>query len=118
MAVKQNIVLKNTSTDELYIDADQVVNAKRDIKNDLTNIVNTLNNIEKHYKTLRDHKATKGKWKTVATNCVNASNKYETKMKNDKKSLEDAVDDGIQKYVLSQISELQNAEAASNLGVQ
>ena len=114
MAVKQNIALKNTSVDELYIDADSIVQAKRNIKNDLTNIVNTLNNIEKHYKTLRDHKATKGKWKTVATNCVNASNKYEKKMQNDKKSLEDAVDDAVQKYVLSQIEALKSAENASN----
>ena len=114
MAVKKTITITNTSTDELYIDADAIVQAKSNIKKDLANIVNALNSIEQHYKTLRDHKATKGTWLDVAKACVNSSNKYETKMKNDRASLEDAVDDAIQKYVLSQIEDLRSVEAAAN----
>lgn len=114
MAVKGSIAITNSSTDVLYVDSDQVIQAKRNIKNDLTNIVNTLNNIEKHYKELANHKATKGKWKEVADSCVKASNKYEKKMEQDKTSLENAVDDGIQKYVLSQIEALQAAQSAAD----
>ena len=114
MAVKANINLKNTSIDDLYIDADNIVSAKRAIKTDLTNIVNTLNSIETHYKVLRDHKSTKGKWKDVSSSCVKACNKYEKKFQQDKKALEDCIDDAVQKYVLSQIEELKKAESAAN----
>lgn len=112
MAVKRNIALTNMNEDELYVDDQNIVAAKRKIKNDLTNIITDLNNIEKHYKILRDHKATKGSWKTLATQCVKKSNTYEKKMKNDKTSLENAIDDAVQQYVLTQIQELKAAQTA------
>lgn len=112
MAVKTDILLKNTTVDELYVDSDTIVNLKKSIKNDLTNICADLDNIEKHYKTLRDHKATKGQWKTIATKCVNKCNVYEKKMKKDKQSLEDCIDDAVQSYVLTQIEELKKNDSA------
>ena len=113
MAVTRNIELKNMDSDELYVDSDSIVSIKKSIKNDLANICTDLDNIEKHYKTLRDHKSTKGKWKDLATSCVKKCNTYETKMKNDRQSLEDAVDDAVQSYVLTQIDALREAQAAA-----
>ena len=114
MALKKTIQLTNKSEDALYIDEDAVVAAKSRIKSDLKNIIQVLNNIEKHYKVLRDHKDTKGDWKTLATSCVKKSNTYETKMKNDRASLEDAIDNAIQTYVLTQIKELRKAQQAAD----
>lgn len=114
MAIKKSITLKNTSTDELYIDSDTIVTLKRAVKTDLKNIVATLNQIEKHYKTLLNHKATKGEWKTTSQNCINSCNKYEKKLTNDSTNLENCIDDAIQRYVLSQIEELKNAQSTAN----
>lgn len=114
MAVKKAISLQNTSADELYVDSDSVVTLKRTVKNDLSSIIATLNQIEKHYKTLLNHKATKGSWKTTAQNCVNSCNKYEKKLTSDSTNLENCIDDAIQRYVLSQIEELKAAQSAAN----
>lgn len=103
---KKTIEITNKDDDVLFIDEDNVIAKKRLIKNDLTKIINDLNSIEKHYKALRDHKSTKGKWQDLAKECVKKSNTYEKKMRNDKTSIEDAIDDAIQQYALSQIKEL------------
>lgn len=114
MAVKASIQLTHTDADQLYVDSDSIVSIKKAIKNDLTNICNDLDNIEKHYKALRDHKSTKGKWQDLAKSCVKKCNQYETKMKKDKVSLEDCVDDAVQSYVLTQIEGLREAQAKAD----
>lgn len=111
---KKEIVLSHSSDDTVYVDEDNIVAAKRKIKTDLKNIIDDLNNIEKHYKTLRDHKDTKGTWKDVASSCVKKCNSYEKKMKNDRTALEDAVDDAVQNYVLTQIKNMKNAQSAAD----
>ena len=114
MALKKTIQLTNMSKDAFFIDEDKVVAAKSRLKKDLQNIVQDLNNIEKYYKVARDHKETQGAWKDTFTSCVKKSNSYEKKFRNDRQSLEDAIDDAIQAYVLTQIKELKKAQQAAD----
>jgi Skp family chaperone for outer membrane proteins len=105
--------LKNPGTSELFIDEDNVVSAKRTVKTDLTNIVNSVNKIGNRFKKFANLKSTKGEWEKVATKCYTKSNKYEKKLKNDKQTLEDSVDDAVQNYVITQIKNLRGAETAT-----
>ena len=115
MALKKNkITLANTNADTVYIDEDNVIAQKRAIKNDLTNIINTIDKIGDRYKKLANLKSTKGTWQDVAKACYTASNAREKQLKSDKTNLENAIDDAIQAYALSQIKNLREAQAAAN----
>lgn len=106
----KTITLTNTSTDEVMVDPFTIVSAKKKVKTDLKNIIDDLTNISKHYATLRDHKATKGNWKTLSKSCVKKCNSYKTRLNSSKTSIENKVDDAVQSYVLTMITELKKSQ--------
>ena len=116
LASSTKITLANTDASTVYIDYNNIDGAKSKIQKDLKNLINEIDAIKKAYKTLANHKSTRGQWKDTATASVKAATTFHKNLESVSNSLEKSINSSVLEYVLTQISELQKAQnAASNI---
>ena len=113
VARSTSLTLANITTEEVFIDATRVEDAKESVKKDLTNIVTEIDAIKKAYNTLAKNSKTTGSWKSTANAAVKAATTYHTNLVAARRSLESSINSSVIEYVLTQINELQKAQASA-----
>ena len=116
LASSSKITLANTDASTVYIDYVNIDGGKAKIQKDLKNMINEIDAIKKAYKTLQNHKATRGQWKDTASQSVKAATTFHKNLETISNSLEKSINSSVLEYVITQINELQKAQnAASNI---
>ena len=113
LASSTKINLVNTDASTVYIDYLNIEGGKNKIKKDLANLINEIDAIKKAYKTLANHKSTKGQWKTTAEASVTAATKFHKNLSTISNQLETSINSSVLEYVITQINELMKAQQAA-----
>lgn len=114
LASSTKINLVNTDSSTVYIDYLNIDGGKTKIKKDLANLINEIDAIKKAYKTLANHKSTKGVWKTTAEASVTAATKFHKNLSTISNQLETSINSSVLEYVITQINELMKAQQNAN----